>query len=345
MNSLFLNINLFSIFNVFIISIIFNFILTNFFISLTRLKNIQDIHSNNPSRLGGFIIFILFFGYEILYINFFDNLTRFILLVILVPALAEDLHNFIHPYIRLILMLICNFLIVMNMPLLPEFNFGNFDIIFNNKIFQIFFFSIALTAILNGQNMIDGVNGLSGISSISVFICILILGLYVNEPLYVQLTFLIITLIISFLIFNYPFGNIFLGDLGSYFLGLLAGYLIINLFAQHPELPTWLAVIILFYPAFEVLFSYLRKLLTKKSPFFPDNKHLHSIIYQFYLKKNISNKNCNPLVTPTLIGLWLSPLIFLIFLLQYPEFIFIAFFLLISIYFTYYYIFKTLLKN
>ena len=345
MSILFININFFTIFIFFIISMILNLILTKFFNKPAQVKNIQDIHKNNPSRLGGLVILFLFFGYDILYLGFFDKLTWFLILVILVPAFAEDLHNVIHPYVRLALILICNFVIIMNMPSLPQFNFANFNIVFNNKLFQMFFFSLALTAILNGQNMIDGVHGLSGITSIYIFICILILGLYVNDLKYVQLAVLIITLIISFLIFNYPLGKIFLGDLGSYFLGFISGYLIINLFAQHPALPNWLAVIILFYPAFEVFFSYLRKLISKRSPFFPDDKHLHSIIYKFYSNKDLSTKNCNPLVAPTLIGLWISPVLFLYILLQYPTFNFVALFLLILIYLTYYFFFNRFLKN
>lgn len=324
---------------IFIASILLNLSLIKFPYLPKKINNIQDIHHSNTPRLGGLVIFSLFFVYEILYIGSFDILTWFFLFMILIPALAEDLNKSIHPYIRLFLMLVGCLFIVNSLPLLPLFNFGDLNIIFNNQMFQLIFFSLALTIIINGQNMIDGVNGLSGITSLTIFICILILTVYVNEIKYVNLIFIIISLIISFLIFNYPFGKIFLGDLGSYFLGFLSGYLIINLFAQNSELPSWLAVIILFYPAFEVLFSYIRKLIKKKSPFFPDQQHLHTQIY-FYLKKYFSNLRSNALVAPTLIILWLSPLLFLLIILQYPALILVSFFLLIGIYFIYYLIFK-----
>ena len=41
----------------------------------------------------------------------------------------------------------------------------------------------------------------------------------------------------------------------------------------------------LWYPAFENLFSLIRKLNFKKSPFKPDQNHLHQLLF-FYLKKN-----------------------------------------------------------
>lgn len=345
MSNLLINTNFFLIFIIFIISTILNLILSSFFNISNQLRNIQDIHNDNPSRLGGFVIFIIFFGYEILYLDFFNNLTRFLVLVILAPALAEDLHKFVSPYIRLTIMILGNFFIILDTPFLPQFNFGVYNAIFNNNIFQVFFFTIALTLILNGQNLIDGVHGLSAITAITIFTCILMLSIYVGDLECAHLAFVIIILILSFFIFNYPLGKIFLGDTGSYFLGLLAGYLVIKLFAKNPELPTWLAAIILFYPTFEVVFSYIRRIINKKSPFFPDNKHLHSAIYYFYSKGFSSKKNNNSLVMPTLIGIWASPLLVLIIFFEYPISMIIPLFILILIYLTYYSLFIKLNKK
>ena len=46
---------------------------------------------------------------------------------------------------------------------------------------------------------------------------------------------------------------------------------------------------LLWYPAYETLFSIIRKVLTKKSALSPDNLHLHQLVY-LYLKDKISNK-------------------------------------------------------
>ena len=42
--------------------------------------------------------------------------------------------------------------------------------------------------------------------------------------------------LIGFLILNYPYGKIFLGDTGSYFLGLLSSYLVVEVFSKNPNL-------------------------------------------------------------------------------------------------------------
>jgi len=53
-------------------------------------------------------------------------------------------------------------------------------------------------------------------------------------------------------------------------------------------------VALLWYPAYENLFSIIRKKILKKSPSVPDNKHLHQLIYlyldkSFNIDKNLSN--------------------------------------------------------
>ena len=47
---------------------------------------------------------------------------------------------------------------------------------------------------------------------------------------------------------------------------------------------------LLWYPAYETLFSIIRKVLTKKSALSPDNLHLHQLVYK-YLRNKISYKN------------------------------------------------------
>ncbi|MDB9747112.1 hypothetical protein OAB07_03480, partial [Candidatus Pelagibacter sp.] len=45
------------------------------------------------------------------------------------------------------------------------------------------------------------------------------------------------------------------------------------------------------YPAFENLFSILRRTFTYKNNYLPDNEHLHQLIYKFFVKKNFIKKN------------------------------------------------------
>lgn len=331
-------------FYIIIIFSIFSMLLNYFFIKssnyFTRkeISQIQNVHEGKVSRLGGIGVILSSIFYSI--ISDFDQLlfTIIISLIFIVPAIIDDLHFKINPYIRLLLILLSSFIIIINFNILPQFDFGSLNLILNNHFFQIIFFTLALACVINGQNIIDGTNGLSALTSLSIFSSITFLSHTVGDIELFYFSLFVSSLIVSFLLFNYPFGKIFLGDSGSYFLGFISGYLIIKIFSENADIPTWIAVIILFYPTLEVVFSYLRKIFSKTSPFYPDNKHLHLKIY-FLLNSNnqISPKLANALVAPFLTIIWLLPLVIIPFLLKFPQYSFISMFFEIGVYIFIYY--------
>lgn len=293
---------------IFLISITLNYLFTkiNFFKDNHSNKQAQDIHVGKIPRLGGLIMIILFFGYQILFLNGLSILF-WCSIIVLAPAFLEDLRFSINPLIRLATIIISCFMLIINLPALPQFNFGYLNIFFNNHLFQIIFFTLAMATVINGQNIIDGTNGLSALTSLSIFGSILYLGIYLNDINVIKTSSVIIILIIGFLFFNYPLGKIFLGDTGSYFLGLISSYLIIDIFAQNQELSSWSAVVIFIYPLLEVSISYFRRILSKKSPFSPDSMHLHSKIYNIIFIKFKHKQVSNALVAPFLLLIWLVP--------------------------------------
>ena len=305
--------------------------------SFKKGNQTQNIHQGQVSRLGGLILIILFFIYaihgQIISFRFLS-----ISLLVLIPALMEDFGINLKPLFRLFLILIGCLLLIVDLKSLPQFDLMFLNIFLNNFYFQIIFYTLALATVVNGQNIIDGTNGLSASTGIVIFICIGYLGFEINNTKTIMTAIVVITLLISFLIFNYPFGKIFLGDAGSYFIGLLAGYLVIEIFAANPQLPTSSAVIIIFYPALEVIFSYFRKIYIHQSPFLPYNKHLHLKI--FYLLSKGKTKNIllyNSLVTPFLSIIWLSPISILLISLELPQLSIILLAALVLVYLFFYY--------
>lgn len=315
-------------------SVLCNFFLIRlkFFQNINPLDQIQDIHQGNPSRLGGMIIILFFFTYKILFLNEL-NIFFWCSIFIVIPAFLEDLRISIKPIVRFLTTLISCLVLVMTFPSLPQFDFEILDTFLNNRIFQIFFFTFAIATVINGQNIIDGANGLSAFSSLSIFISLLILGYHLGDNKLINTSLISIFLISSFLIFNYPFGKVFLGDAGSYFLGLLASYTVIDLFTKYPELPTFSAVTIIFYPTLEVIFSYFRKIFYERySPFKADNKHLHLKIFYLNLEKGKGYLLSNALVAPSLCFIWLSPVILLPFSLYFPKLVILLVFFIFCIY-------------
>jgi UDP-GlcNAc:undecaprenyl-phosphate GlcNAc-1-phosphate transferase len=161
---------------------------------------------------------------------------------------------------------------------------------------------------------------------------LLFLSYKTNDVVMLSAIFNVILILIPFLIINYPYGKIFLGDLGAYSLGLIISMLTIVLFGRHPEISPWGAVLILIYPFTEIVFSLSRRILNGVSIYRPDTSHLHLKIFHFFRPQSAYKKIANALVTPTLSVLWLFPLITITWSYQKSDFILISIFLFVICY-------------
>lgn len=135
---------------------------------------------------------------------------------------------------------------------------------------------IWLAGVTSAYNLIDGMNGLC----ISIFIassCALFLlgrsypGVYMGA------------MALGVLCWNFPSAQTFLGDGGS----TLLGYLFASHFLasssetlRHCGVMDMLILFALFggIPVVDTLTAFTRRMLTGKSPFYPDKKHLHHIL-------------------------------------------------------------------
>ena len=70
-----------------------------------------------------------------------------------------------------------------------------------------------------------------------------------------------------------------MGDSGAYLLGFLFGYYAIILANENLNISPFYILNLLWYPAFENLFSILRKIKSKISVSTPDNYHLHHFVF------------------------------------------------------------------
>ena len=111
-----------------------------------------------------------------------------------------------------------------------------------------------------------------------------------------------------FFIFNI-FGLVYLGDSGSYLIALLLGIILIKNHYQNDFISIYV-VNILWYPAFENLFSLIRRFYSKKNISLADKYHLHQMIYRFFKSKKISKINNVNSISALII-------LFFIFLAQY----------------------------
>ena len=153
---------------------------------------------------------------------------------------------------------------------------------------QSYIFSIiTIVGLVNAFNLIDGINWLAGLISISSALFLSTWFIINGLTIYAGLSLAIIGSVIAFLIYNKTPAKIFMGDTGSLLLGLTLTFLIIkfiNLNHTTQELQFQLrsapamAVSIFFIPILDTLRVFFIRIKDKRSPLSPDKNHLHHIL-------------------------------------------------------------------
>jgi len=154
------------------------------------------------------------------------------------------------------------------------------------NIFNILIVSFFFLILINGFNFIDGVNNLSSLNYLIIltFIYLLCESINIYDLRNSILVFILATVI--FVIFNF-FGKNFLGDGAIYGLSFFIGYILIRISSFDDSISPYFIANLLWYPAFENLFTILRRSFNRGKNYLPDNKHLHQMVFKFIIKKKI----------------------------------------------------------
>ena len=253
----------------------------------------QAFHDLPVTRSGGvgaiislsvfFVIYFLLYS-KILYDYIFISYSMFLI------GFLDDLKINIKPFKRLIFMILLLFLIIYILPI----KIFNIDIpilmsLMSSHIFSSVFILLCFLFIINGANLIDGFNGLLAINLIIINIVLTYINMNSENLEFAILLISQIIILLSFLLFNFPSAKIFLGDSGAYLFGALTSLNTIVTNNLNPKISSFFFCTLLFYLFFEVLFSFFRKLKQKKSPIYPDDKHLHML--SFYKISSNYGKN------------------------------------------------------
>jgi UDP-N-acetylmuramyl pentapeptide phosphotransferase/UDP-N-acetylglucosamine-1-phosphate transferase len=112
--------------------------------------------------------------------------------------------------------------------------------------------------------------------------------------------------------FNFPFGRICVGDGGADFMGAMIGAMAVLLPECNDALSPYASAIIVIYPFYEPMRSFLRRLVGNGAGLMqPDNKHLHSMMIHFVgqhcpVKSVLQNSiaSCVILILPLMNCIW-----------------------------------------
>ena len=120
--------------------------------------------------------------------------------------------------------------------------------------------------LINGTNFIDGLNGLVLSYYLVVVFIIFKLGLFELSVLN-NFDVYLIMIVLSYLILFNIFNQLYIGDSGSYLIGFYIGYFLIQIYENSQIFSPYFIALLLWYPAFEILFSIIRKNYFKKITF------------------------------------------------------------------------------
>lgn len=256
-------------------------------IALSPIRE-RDVHKTLIPRIGGLSIWVVFWSiiFSILLIkpeliSFSDkkilgideNLLGLFLagVVWLVVGLWDDIKD-LKPWKKLVWQFVCGFLIVIfgikiwwitNPFGGPLFILGNWNYLV---------VPLWIVAMMNVFNWFDGIDGLTpSISTISLAILFfLAINPAVNQPTTALFCAILGAVVLGFLPLNWNPAKIFLGDVGSGFLGMA-----IATFAIMSGAKLATAILVLGLPIIDFIVVVLGRLLAKKSIFTGDQTHLH----------------------------------------------------------------------
>jgi len=299
-----------------------------------EFSKVQSFHKKPALKVGGIFIF---FYIILAYVFFRDSLLLKNIFYISIPifffSILEDIKIKINPLTRLVILFITIFFCVNLFNLqIYSIQFYNIDKLLNsNQIFSFLFSTLCILFIVNGSNFIDGFNGLLGIHVLIIISILSFINFHLGNFDLLFICILFVICLIIFLTFNFPNSKIFLGNSGSYLVGVILSFIIIETSKQtayHKVYPFYFAIL-LFYLFFEVFFSFCRKIFyEKKNPLYPDKKHLHMLLY--------SKIKSNPKTSIYINFYFILTLLPLFFIKNYPGFLKVYFIFLVFLYCIFY---------
>jgi len=303
----FLNISILSFFLILILNLslfyLINLILIkkNILLDLKKSSLHKQLINYDAVPISGGIILLI----NCIFFNLLNNLTNLILiLIIFFIGLFADLQKLNSPIKRLIFQLLTILIFVtINDMLVRSIRITFVDIYLSYDLISILFTSFCLLILINGSNFIDGAN----LQCSAYYFAILTILINLNSGVLSINNFEIINVLypflLSFFLFNY-FNKSYFGDGGSYLLSFVVGYLIISL-QINANISPYFVVLVLWYPAFENLFSILRRIRSSNLRIDqPDLLHFHHLLFKFLNKKFTLSKNLSSSLPSIIINLF-----------------------------------------
>jgi len=150
---------------------------------------------------------------------------------------------------------------------------------------SVIFTAFAVGGVANAINIIDGFNGLASTMATLAFIGFGMIAWQEGDTTLASVALILSACVWGFFWVNWPFGKLFLGDGGSYFIGFALAWVAVLLIERNSGVSAFAALVICVHPVTEVLFSIFRRKVRKDHPGMPDRLHFHSLVKRRYVAR------------------------------------------------------------
>jgi UDP-N-acetylmuramyl pentapeptide phosphotransferase/UDP-N-acetylglucosamine-1-phosphate transferase len=283
----------------------------------------QASHSRATPRVGGLAVVagslagLLVLGPSNMTLTWLWPVLFIAVMPVFVAGLLEDITKDVGSGKRLVAAFISAAIAWWLLGGVSRVGFAGFDWALSFWPVSLVFTVVAVGGCTHALNIIDGMNGLAGMVATLMGASIALVALQVQDfPIFIIATALAAATL-GFLVWNFPFGRVFLGDGGAYFLGFMLAELAVLLVIRNPSVSPFYALAVLFYPVFETMFSIWRRRFKRGTPVDqPDALHLHQLVFRRLVRVTFSRDRrhsvpalCNAMASPYL---WLLTLIGLV---------------------------------
>jgi UDP-N-acetylmuramyl pentapeptide phosphotransferase/UDP-N-acetylglucosamine-1-phosphate transferase len=257
------------------------------------LNGAQKLHAKPVPRVGGLglMVGLLVAGLIGYLVNGNSYRTLLTLLACSLPVFlagfVEDLTKNVSVRTRLLSSFVSAALAVWLLQAqLPDVDTPGLDALLHFPIVAALFTIFAVGGVTHSVNIIDGLNGLAGGA-----VCIMLAGLAAlawmhGDSVVMKLCLSGMAGMLGFMLLNYPFGKIFLGDGGAYLAGFWLAECAVLLLVRNPEVSTWTVLLCCLYPVLETAYSMFRRHVIHKVPSgLPDMAHMHQLLYKWLKSK------------------------------------------------------------
>lgn len=244
---------------------------------------VQSAHKTPTPRIGGIGIVTALVG-ALLISSHGDLRTpmmlfSFSLVPVFMAGLAEDIGRVTSPRARLMAAALSSMIaITLLHAWIPRSDVPGLDFLLSFTPFAVLVTVLWGAGLCHAFNLIDGLNGLAAGAGILTALGLSAIALQSGDTVLAVTALGVVPAILGFLVLNWPFGKIFLGDAGAYSIGHVLGWLGVIVLVRVENVSVFAVALVFFWPVAETFFTIYRRIRAGRRPDQPDRLHCHQLI-------------------------------------------------------------------